>query len=442
MTGSAGRFTTIDEVACGRDARVYTEGWQSWSPTTWYRLDEPARLPEDPVRAAMRFRAGALPPQTGFQGEGLLVLDPGDGEPVRCYGVDRTTAIPSIRAEVDGSTVRISTDGDPAGVKRVDAAGVAPALGRYGDRLARAAGVGELRPAPTAWCSWYRYFEDVAPADIEENLTAIEDRDLPVEVIQLDDGWEVGVGDWTENVRFGSLAPLADLIRSRGRRAGIWLAPFVATADSELARTHPDWLVGDAGANWGAPLRGLDLGRPDVRDWLRGVVARLADLGFDYFKLDFLYGGALTRTPEDPDGTRAYRAGLATVREGAGPEAYLVGCGAPILPSVGLVDAMRVSPDTFHPEGQDGSTGLRGEMGARARAWQQGRLWVNDADCLVARPSFPLREPWADVVREVSGLRSCSDRIAELDEWGLTTVRDLLGHTPPPTPFLTEGTHD
>ena len=83
------------------------------------------------------------------------------------------------------------------------------------------------------------------------------------------------------------------------------------------------------------------------------------------------------------------------MREVVGPDVYLVGCGAPILPSVGLVDAMRVSPDTFHEGGEDGSTGLRGLMPLAARAWQQGRLWVNDPDCVVARPSYSQRERWA-----------------------------------------------
>ena len=69
-----------------------------------------------------------------------------------------------------------------------------------------------------------------------------------------------------------------------------------------------------------------------------------------------------------------------------GENAYLLGCGAPILPSVGLVDAMRVSPDTFHEGGEDGSQGLRGRMSLEARAWQHGRLWTTDPDCLVARP--------------------------------------------------------
>ena len=45
------------------------------------------------------------------------------------------------------------------------------------------------------------------------------------------------------------------------------------------------------------------------------------------------------------DPITAYREGLEVIRDAAG-DAYLLGCGAPILPSVGLLDAMRVSPDT------------------------------------------------------------------------------------------------
>ena len=37
-------------------------------------------------------------------------------------------------------------------------------------------------------------------------------------------------------------------------------------------------------------------------------------------------------------------------------------------------------------------------LNGRARAWQHGRFWVNDPDCLVARRSFALREQWAQVI--------------------------------------------
>ena len=134
----------------------------------------------------------------------------------------------------------------------------------------------------------------------------------------------------------------------------------------------------------------------------------------------------------------AYRSGLELVREIVGPDVFLVGCGAPLLPSVGLFDAMRVSPDTFHEGGEDGSTGLRGLVPMTARSWQQGRLWVNDPDCVVARPSYSQRERWAAAARRYGGLRSFSDRVAELDEWGLETVRRLLAEGGSADPLATE----
>ena len=48
---------------------------------------------------------------------------------------------------------------------------------------------------------------------------------------------------------------------------------------------------------------------------------------------------------------------------------------------------------------------------------------------LAQTPVIPLverREDWAEVVERYSGLRSSSDRLRELDEWGLETTRRLL----------------
>jgi alpha-galactosidase len=283
-------------------------------------------------------------------------------------------------------------------------------------------------PPPTVWCSWYRYFVEGTAKDVRENLDSFGAHDLAVDVVQIDDGWSAGLGEGLEaSDRFGSLPRLVDDIRGSGRRAGIWLAPFTVGAHTTLAREHPEWLVGAAGRNWGDDLVGLDLTHPGVRDLLVDSLGRLLSLGIDYLKLDFLYAGAVPgHRFEDVTGAEAYRSGLTLIRDVVGPEVFLVGCGAPLLPSVGLVDAMRVSPDTFHEGGEDGSEGLRGLMPLAARAWQHGRLWVNDPDCVVARPTYAARERWADAAATFGGLRSFSDRVADLDEWGLAQVRHLL----------------
>ena len=84
---------------------------------------------------------------------------------------------------------------------------------------------------------------------------------------------------------------MIDEVRATGRRAGIWVAPFLVGASSTLATEHPDWLVGPAGRNWGDDLVGLDLTHCGVLDLLAETFTRLVDLGVDYLKLDFLYAG-------------------------------------------------------------------------------------------------------------------------------------------------------
>ena len=74
-----------------------------------------------------------------------------------------------------------------------------------------------------------------------------------------------------------------------------------------------------------------------------------------------------------------------------------------------------------------------------ARAWQHGRLWSNDCDCLIVRPEVERREQWADTVERYGGLISASDRIADLDEWGMDTTRRLLARPPRPGPVQGRG---
>jgi alpha-galactosidase len=419
-------------------AAVYEHGWQSWSPTAAYWLDQRPFRPVSELRRIGNYRADTTARSDAFWGEGLLALDPGTGEGVHLFGAPSPTGeIPSIRADVDGDTVVVrgcaavqsSVDDGPGGLEG--------ALARWGDGFAAASGVPPLRPPPTAWCSWYHYFEKVTQDDIEQNLAAIGELDLAIDVVQIDDGYQAEIGDWlTLSDRFASLAAVVDSIRSAGRRAGIWVAPFLVGERSALAGEHPDWLIGDTPAHtgWGdQQLAALDMTVPGAEAYLRDVFGTFRALGIDYFKIDFIYAGALPGRRADPSvsGVDAYRHGLGVIREAIGPDSYLLGCGAPILPSVGLVDAMRVGPDIgHHVEPLDGDLSQPSQRAAtqnsRSRAWQQGRFWVNDADCLVAGTHVDRREDWAQTVAAYSGLRSSSDRLRGLDEWGLATTRRLL----------------
>jgi alpha-galactosidase len=441
-------FETVDEIQVDPSAaRVYEHGWQSWSPTTTYPVDGTSWRPVREPTKVMSYRPGKPGPERGFQGEGLLAVDPGDGGPVRLYATtDGVTEVASIRASYADGRVAVSADGPVAALTHETLDG---ALAGWGDGFARAVGVGPPRSAPTAWCSWYHYFTEVTEADVDENLAAFGKHDLPIEVVQVDDGWQSEIGDWlTLSDRFASLSGLVARIAEGGRRTGIWVAPFLVSRRSDTAREHPDWLLRDgagnpvdAGFNWDAELYALDPTHPGARGYLTEAFGRLRGYGIDYFKIDFIYAGALDGARHDGSGPlEGYRSGVRLIREAIGDESYLLGCGAPILPTVGLVDAMRVSADvapTYQP--WDGDASQPSQLGATlstvARAWQHGRFWVNDPDCIVARPEIERRAEWADVVSRYGGLRASSDRIAALDDWGMETTRRLLTDVPPPTPF-------
>ncbi|MFG2132219.1 glycoside hydrolase family 36 protein [Streptomyces sp. NPDC048751] len=429
-------FTPVASVPVDpRRARVHEEGWQSWSPSGAYALGTTPYRPTNANWATVCYRPGVTAPEGAFQGEGLLALDPGDGSPVRLWAAaDPLREVPSIRLVVrDRSVAEISADGP---VKEWSGEDVQSVLGEWADAL----GVDEPRPAPTVWCSWYEYFTAVTEDDIHENLRAMDTLDLPVDVVQIDDGYQKALGDWlTLSGRFRSRAGIADAIRARGRRAGIWTAPFLVDPASDLAAEHPDWLVRDtaggfahAGHNWDHDLRVLDTTHPDAAAYLTEVYATLRAEGYDYFKVDFLYAGALEGVRHGTgDPIQAYRDGIRLIRDAIGADAYLLGCGAPILPSIGLFDAMRVSPDTAphrRPEADDYSQPGQdpAEFTGAARQWQHGRLWVNDPDCLMARPAVETREQWAAHVEATGGLMASSDRLLSLDQWGVDTTRRLL----------------
>ncbi|KOG36071.1 glycoside hydrolase family 36 protein [Streptomyces resistomycificus] len=428
-------FTPVATVTVDpRRARVHEEGWQSWSPSGAYALDATPYRPTNDNWATVCYRPGVTAPEGTFQGEGLLALDPGDGSPVRLWAAaDPTREVPSIRLVAAGGSAEVSADGP---VKEWTGTHIQSVLADWASGL----GIEAPRPAPTVWCSWYEYFTAVTEDDIHENLRAMDTLDLPVDVVQIDDGYQKALGDWlTLSGRFRSRAGIADAIRARGRRAGIWTAPFLVDPASDLAADHPDWLVRDddggfahAGRNWGHDLCVLDTTHPAAAEYLTSVFTTLRAEGYDYFKVDFLYAGALQGVRHAPvDALEAYRSGIELIREAIGPDAYLLGCGAPILPSIGLFDAMRVSPDTAphrRPEADDYSQPGQdpAEFTGAGRQWQHGRLWINDPDCLMARPAVETRERWAAHVEATGGLMASSDRLLSLDQWGVETTRRLL----------------
>ena len=313
------------------------------------------------------------------------------------------------------------------------------------------------REIPTGWCSWYHFYEAVSAGDVRHNLQATRALrpEAPLQLIQIDDGFESQVGDW---YTFGpgfpeGVAPLAAEIREAGMTPGLWLAPFIVHRQSQLAHRHPEWLLRgrfgipvNAGYNWNSLATALDLSHPQPLEYAAEVVhTAVHRWGFPYLKLDFLYAGALPGRRHDPTRTRAQvlRAGLQALREAAGAETFLLACGCPLGSAIGLVDAMRIGPDVsdfwdprvkgvkfFFNREPDIPAAANSVQSSLARAPLHRRWWINDPDCLLLRPetSLTLEEvrSLATVVALTGGSLLVSDHLPALPPERLAILRALL----------------
>lgn len=307
------------------------------------------------------------------------------------------------------------------------------------------------------WSSWYQYFGSPTPDAIRANLRLAAERDL--RTVQIDDGYQRSIGEWLD-VRAGwdPLSELSAEIERAGVRPGIWTAPFLVGERGPIASRHPEWLLRHknghpvrahpGGKHWGGWALALDATHPAVLEHVREVAAALASQGFTYQKADFCYAAALPGRHHDPSATRAQalQRGLQAVRDGIGDESFLLACGCPRGPAVGVVDAMRVSPDTgphWQPRPGEAPAGYEESAPCLANALRASllraplhrRLWINDPDCLLLRPSITELVPWqrrlaADAVSGLGGFLMVSD---DLDLYGSeewSRLRQLMSLQP------------
>lgn len=122
--------------------------------------------------------------------------------------------------------------------------------------------------------------------------------ELGIELFVMDDGWfkgryhdRAGLGDWTPDpARFpDGLGRLVAHVNRLGMDFGLWVEPEMVNPDSDLYRTHPDWVIH-------YPTRPrtearnqliLNLARRDVQDYLiESLDALLRDHNIAFIKWD------------------------------------------------------------------------------------------------------------------------------------------------------------
>lgn len=420
------------------EGSFYQHGWQSWNVTAWRPPQTPLRYPSvtahrlqstDPAHLDDKFPGGATlgalaNPDGSIELKGALALDAWVSHtPNGLIGAGNSHWFERIGPE-----------------NEVFTAYAAALKSTFGARTGSPGNV---------WCSWYSFYNNVNETAIHQVLDGIEG--LPFDIVQLDDGWQQRNGDWHANKDFAlGLTDLAHRIKATGRIAGLWLAPFIIDPDSETYRKYPDMVLRDASGepviaayNWG-PNYTLDVTRPDAQQWLASEMSRITDQGFHYLKLDFLYSAALPGQYHVETGReQAYREASQVIREAVGEDVYLLACGAPIVPSIGIYDGLRVGPDVSEIwDNADRTRHLAdraGPGGADAITTTLGRYWIRelidiDPDIAFFRSRFCMlngeqKQMIADLAN-ICGFKANSD----LPQWLLPNERErlsqFLAHTP------------
>jgi alpha-galactosidase len=325
--------------------RYYHHGWQSWSLAAWMdsRVHVPVMKPYrlHPQQADPAFASHPRP-----HGSWVGAAEMPDGTVVLLGAL-------GLDAHVELAGTRLVGKCESGGGEWLVASGSEmEVFGAYADALRARLGSAPGKPAPRVWSSWYSLSDMID----ETLLAGVFDSlgEFPFDVLQVDDGWQRDIGDWEPNARFpAGMEALSAHIRATGRRAGLWLAPLIAARSSVLFHAHPEWFLRDprgrlvsAGFNWGRQLYALNTTLPDVQDWLAALMHKVRGWGFSFLKLDFLYGGALPGVRQaGMSREMAFRAATQLLRNAMGPDAYFLACGAPILPVLGLCDALRIGPD-------------------------------------------------------------------------------------------------
>ena len=263
------------------------------------------------------------------------------------------------------------------------------------------------QPPPVGWATWYQYYSEVNEEDVRLNLDELailaEDPALAApEVFQIDDGWQERWGDWRAGADFPSgMATLAQDIRAAGFTPGLWLAPLYVSRDSAVYTDHPDWWVRELDGseifftNLGTDdYAVLDVTHPDAAAWLEQTITDIAAQGWTYLKFDFLYAGAqVGLRQQDVTGIEAYHQAMAILRRASG-DAWILACGAPLLPSVGYAESFRTGADIAFESDPDPTRDFyRWQARATAaRRFTHGRWWWMDPDQLIVRAPFDAAE--------------------------------------------------
>ncbi len=264
------------------------------------------------------------------------------------------------------------------------------------------------RPRPVLYNSWEATTFDVN----EQNQGRLAEiaASLGVELFVVDDGWfgardsdRAGLGDWVVNPRKfpNGLGPLVRKVRSLGMEFGLWVEPEMVNPDSDLYRTHPDWVYHfpNRPRSESRNQLVLNLARPEVEAHITEALDRLlSDNDINFIKWDMNRPFSEPGWPDAPverqrevwvRHTRAVYRTLETLRERY-PDVAFESCSG----GGGRVDLgiMRLTDQTWPSDNTDAFDRLRIQEGySMAYCARTMMCWVTDSPKRYSGRAIPLR---------------------------------------------------
>ncbi len=253
---------------------------------------------------------------------------------------------------------------------------------------------------PSVFCTWYFYELNVTLDDVRTNLEIMKKRRLPYDVFQIDEGWEVTLGEYEPNEKFPvSMKDLANEIKDAGFVPGLWSSPFVAHETASVWKAHPEWILKDRdGRPVLFPMNDtvyyvFDITDSSTWEYFREIYRRFTfDWGYTYHKLDFTRAAVIYEDADFCDKkitlARAYYEAVRAIRKGMGEDSFFLMCGGLYDPMIGLVDAQRTGSDVLsmwssniNKNGKTAPYTIR----QSAMRYYMNEWWANDPDALMVR---------------------------------------------------------
>jgi len=302
---------------------------------------------------------------------------------------------------------------------------------------------------PAGWCSWYYFGKEVTEEAVVANTDWLAEhlKSFGLEYVQLDDGYQGETWlNWDKKKFPRGGKWLAQYIRSKGLKPGIWLLPqAVGKVDTKLLEEKPDWFIRKPD---GEVFRGfanypyVDPTNPEVKsEWIEKTMRVMAhEWGIEYFKLDgqgemhqwyALCRKSLHDYSPTPD--EVYRRLLETIRRVVGPKRVILIC-ATQWRAMGYGDTCRTGTDVSPAKLKEGAVCFLNALRATfSNYWMHTIVWYCDPDVIMVRPPlhYEAAKAWASLLGLSGQVLMVSDNMPELPPERVELLKRIL----PPQPI-------